>query len=196
MKIIISEQGKGELKRLGFDIETSIREVLDFLPKSDLVGLAYIYVTDVPELMKKHLKDALAAYYYKKNIHQAHIRIYLKRIFGSITNAESFHKILPVMNITLAHILYHEVGHHAEHSRRHGIKKDKKELFADSYADYYLAGYISDNICNINGCIKELERLADDVGVSIDTVNALKSTLIGKKGLASEKKSPPDVSES
>lgn len=173
-KVVITEKGKSELSFLNFDVEGLIDQIIKKIPTSDLKGLGHIYVTDLPKKSGTSPKTVSGAYFQKHKNTPAFIEIYLKNLFGHIKNTESMNLILPIQSLGLAHTLFHEVGHHVRHTRSHGIKKTKSESFAESYANQLLNGYISDNAASINACFENLDKVADEKGLSKEIINNMR----------------------
>ena len=175
MKIKISEAGSKELNKFDFDIQQSLKNILEYLPKIDLIGLDHIYITDKPEQWKKHLSNAGGAYFEEKNNTPAYIEIYLSEMFSHIKSTESFMLMKPIQNIGLAQTVFHEVGHHIEKTRSHGINKNKREKYAEKYANNLLSKYLTANADSINSCFKYLENVADEKGLSHNIIERMKS---------------------
>ncbi len=134
MKIIISDKGKAEIKRLGINIKASIEKLLKHVPDADLLQLSHILVTDIPENKNSREEGALGAYFCKWNNRPARIELYIKNIFEKV-NPKALKIMFPVIEIDFANVLYHEIGHHVEKVRAHGIGKSKRESYADEYAN-------------------------------------------------------------
>jgi len=175
VKIIISEKGKEELNRLCLDIENILHQILELIPKVDLIGLNHIYVTDLPENLKKRSANSLGAYYKKQNNQPAFIELYLKKLFAHIRTSDSMNQMLPIQTRGLAATLFHEVGHHIEHTRSHGIKKNQKESFASGYAKNLLNPYLIRNAEAIGKCFDDLESLAESKGLSLEVIRNMKA---------------------
>lgn len=174
LKIEITQTGRKEIERLQINIEESLKRIIQFIPKSDLIGLGCIYVSDEPGQWKEHLADALGAYFQKFNNIPAYIEIYLSRLFSHIRNAESLRLIIPIQDIGIAHTIFHEVGHHVEKSKKHGIKKSDRERFAENYVQRLMAEYLSANAGTINSCFLNLEKIAGEKGLSEEVLRKMK----------------------
>ena len=174
LKIKISDACRKELNKFNFDVEKPLSEIIKYIPRLDLIGLDFIYVTDKPEHSKKHLSNALGIYFQKQNNSPAYVEIYLSRIFGHINSAEHMKLIMPILNIGLAHTVFHEVGHHFHTTKSHGIKKSKREQFADHYANNLLSKYLVANTDSINSCFENLEEIADQTGLSHEKIEQIK----------------------
>lgn len=166
LSIRITETGLKEIERLKIDIENSLNAIIEYIPKMDLIGLKYIWVTDAPGDWKKHLANAMGSYSKKTKKEPAFVELYLSRLFGHIKSAESAELLVPFWNIGLAQTVFHEVGHHVEKLRSHGISKKKRETFAISYEQDLLSKYMSDNTESIHSCFQYLEKVADEKGLS------------------------------
>lgn len=70
--------------------------------------------------------------------------------------------------------MIHEVGHHVKHTKSHGIKRSKNESFAESYAMKLFRTYILDCADDINNCFDNLERVADEKGLSREIVKNMR----------------------
>jgi hypothetical protein len=174
LKIKISEIGKKESKKLNFDVEKYLVKIIEYIPKTDLIGLEHIYITDLPHQWKKHLDTAAGAYFQKHKSTSAYIEIYLSRMFSHIKSAESMNRMIPIQNVGLARTVFHEVGHHIEKTRSHRIKKNKSENFADNYAKDLLSKYQIGNADSINLCFENLEKIAGEKGLSIEIIERMK----------------------
>ena len=174
LTVKITEAGQKKIDNLKFDIEESLNRIIEFVPKMDLIGLKYIYVTDEPGEWKKHLANASGAYFQKTKNAPAYIEMYLSRLFGHINSAESSMLMVPFQNIGLAQTLFHEVGHHVEKTRSHGISKKKRETFAKKYEQTHLSKYLSANVDSINSCFQDLEKIAEEKGLSQEILKKMK----------------------
>ena len=175
LQIKITEAGQKELQKVDFDIEGALDRIIEFIPKLDLVGLGYIYITDKPINWKKRLNEAFGSYFQKHNNAAAYIEIYIEKLFSHIKSVDSFKLMIPIQNIGLAQTLFHEVGHHVEKTRSHGIKKNKREKFADNYMDKLLLKHLNANAESIEACFKNLEEVADEKGLSKDIIKNMKN---------------------
>jgi hypothetical protein len=175
VKIEITETGQTELDKIGFNIEESLNKIIVFIPKEDLVDLGHIIVTDKPHQSKKHLDKALGAYSQKHENIAAYIEIYITRLFAHLKSAESLRLMIPLQNIGLAETLFHEVGHHVEKIRSHGINKKTREKFAEKYASRLLSIYLDKNAESIDECFKNLEKIADEKGLSKEIIDKMKA---------------------
>lgn len=174
LSIRITETGQKEIERLKIDIEKSLNKILGYIPKMDLIGLKYIWVTDKPGEWKEHLANAMGSYSKKTKKAPAFIELYLSRLFGHIKSAESAQLMVPFWNIGLAQTVFHEVGHHVEIIRSHGINKKTRETFAINYEQDFLSKYLSDNTESINSCFRNLEKIAEEKGLSQDILKKIK----------------------
>ena len=174
LKVVITEKGQAELFFLNFDVEKMIGQIMKKIPFSDLKGISHIYVTDLPKNDSKP-KTTTGAYFQKFKGKPAYIEIYLKNLFKHINNPESMNLMLPIQSQGLAHTIFHEVGHHVKHTKSHGIKKSKNESFAESYAMKLLRTYILDCADDINNCFDNLERVADEKGLSREKVKKMRA---------------------
>ena len=109
IKIILSETGKNESERLNFDIEKSVNKIIEYIPKTDLIGLERIYITDTPHRWKKHLDKAAGAYFEKHVSRPAYIEVYLSKMFSHVKGAESMNLMMPLQAVGLAQTIFHEV---------------------------------------------------------------------------------------
>ena len=173
MKIVVTGNGNTELTRLGADIEPIVDQILGKVPIYDLNGISHIYITDLPDRQNSKHKNSWGAYFQKDSDRPAYIEIYLKNLFRHIKTSESLQLMLPIQSIGLAQTIFHEIGHHIEHTRSHGIKKPKKESFADSYCIKLLNSYIICFADQINNCFDELEKIAEDQGLSIEILQRM-----------------------
>jgi len=173
-KIEISETGKKESERLNFDVEKFLIRIIKYIPKTDLIGLERIYITDKPGQWEKHLDKAAGAYFQKQKGTSAYIEIYLSRLFNHVKGAESMNLIIPLQNVGLAQTIFHEVGHHIEKTKSHGIKKNKSEKFAYNYANDLLSKYLIANADSINSCFKNLKKIAGEKGLSLQIIERMK----------------------
>ena len=64
-KIVVTENGKTELARIGADILPIINQILGKVPIYDLNGISHIYITDLPAKRKNKNKDSWGAYFEK-----------------------------------------------------------------------------------------------------------------------------------
>lgn len=174
VKIVITDSGKDEVARYGFDIKAVINQILSNVPIHDLKGISHIYVTDLPVRRTNKYKNSWGAYFQQHNRHPAYVEIYLKNLFDHIKSAESMNLMLPIQSIGLAQTMFHEVGHHIEYRRSHGVKKRRKESFADSYASKLLDRYMLDNADTINCCFDNLEKITCERGLSIETLHRMR----------------------
>jgi hypothetical protein len=174
MKIIVTDTGQLEVKRLNIDIQSMIQGVLNFVPNFDRIGIFHIYVTSKPEDYKDHQRGAHGAYYPKHKSRPPYIALYLQNLFGYLKDGKQSKHMLPILEIGLAHTLFHEFGHHIEHTRSHGIKKKKKENYADSYAKRLISKYVVDRANCVNKCFDHLEKIAERKGLSMDTIRKMK----------------------
>ncbi len=175
LKIVVTENGKTELTRLGADIKPIVDHIIGKVPTYDINGISHIYITDLPAKRKNKHKDSWGAYFPKYGNRPAYIEIYLKNLFGHIKTSHSMQLMLPIQSIGLAHTIFHEVGHHIEHTRSHGIKRPKKESFAESYCNKLLNSYIICFADKINNCFDELEKIAEDQGLSIEILQKMRA---------------------
>jgi len=176
MKINITKNGRQELDRLGFEIETSLDTILAFIPKSDSKGISEIIVTDFPnhqEGSKKH--KSLAAYVKQSSNKPAHIVIYLKNLFAHIGSGESFNLMLPIQEFGLSKVIFHELGHHVRITKSHGVPKIKSEKFADCYSEKIMKNYLIYSAPKIDKCFKILGALAKKGKMSVATVENMKT---------------------
>jgi hypothetical protein len=174
LKVVITERGQAELSFLNFDVEKMIEQIIKKIPKGDLKGISHIYVTDLPKKNDSRSKRTNGAYFQKLEATPAYIEIYLKNLFKHIHNPESMNLMLPIQSQGLANTIFHEVGHHVKHIRSHGIKKSRNESFAGSYAKPLLNGYIRDNAAAINACFDNLDKVADEKGLSKEIINNMR----------------------
>ncbi len=174
-KVIISEIGLDELKKLNFDIKDEINKIIEFVPREDLIGLSHIYITNLPEKWKNHLANAGGSYHQKHNNNAAFIELYLKRLLGDIKSSKQVNMTLPILSVIIAQTIFHEVGHHIERTRSHGVKKRGKESVADQYSKKYLNNYILENTDSINKCFDGLKKGADSIGLSPDRYRDIKA---------------------
>ena len=174
-KIVVTQNGKTELARIGADILPIINQILGKVPIYDLNGISHIYITDLPTKRNNKHKNSWGAYFQKYGDRQAYIEIYVKNLFGHIKNPDSLQLMIPIQSVGIAQTIYHEVGHHVEHTRSHGIKKHKKESFADSYCNKLLNTYIVCFADQIDNCFDELEKIAEHRGLSIEILQRMKS---------------------
>ncbi len=150
VKIEISETGQTELEKIGFNIEESLDQIMEFIPKSDLVNLGHIIVTDEPRQWKKRSDKTVGAYFQKHENTKAYIEIYISRLFAHLKSAESLRLMIPLQNVGLAQTLFHEVGHHVEKIRSHGINKKTREKFAEKYSNKLLSVYLASSAESID----------------------------------------------
>ncbi len=169
MKIHITEKGKFELKRLGFDISNSIQKILKYIPNRDISSVGKILITDISNTTK-----AAALYVPKYKENPARIELYLKRLFSHIKHDKNFGLMLAIQEIGLAHAIFHETGHHVRIIRSHGIKKKRSEKHASLYANNALDRYVLDNAQSINTCYDNLERVAKKQDLDIDIINDMR----------------------
>ena len=174
LTIKIIETGRKEIKKLGTDIEESINKIIEFIPKANLNGLDYIYVTDEPMEWKKHLANAAGAYFQKSKDAPAYIEIYLSRLFRNISSAESSQLMVPLRNIGIALAVFHEIGHHVEKTKSHGIKKNNRERYAENYEKKLMAKYLFANADSINSCFQNLEKVGNEKGLSQEILRKMK----------------------
>ncbi len=111
LSIRITETGLKEIERLKIDVEKSLNTIIEYIPKMDLIGLRYIWVTDEPADWKKYLAKAMGSYSKKTRRAPAFVELYLSRLFGCIKSAEFAQLLTPFWTICLAQTLFHEVGH-------------------------------------------------------------------------------------
>ena len=173
-KVVITEKGKSELSCLNFDVEKVIDQIMKKIPIGDLKGISHIYVTDLPKKDGNKPKTNSGAYSQKFKGTPAYIEIYLKNLFRHIKGTESMNLMLPIQSQGLAHVLFHEVGHHVKHTKSHGIKKSKNESFAESYAEQLLNNYFIDNAAAITACFDNLDKVADEKGLSKEIINNMR----------------------
>jgi len=173
-KVVITEKGQAELTFLNFDVEKAIFQILKKLSLGDIVGIGHIYVTDLPTKIVSNSTDTSGAYFKKFNDRPAYIEIYLKNLFRHIKGTESMNLMLPIQSQGLAHVIFHEVGHHVKHTKSHGINKSKSESFAETYAKQHFNRYIIDNTAEINACFDNLDKIADERGLSKDIINNMR----------------------
>jgi hypothetical protein len=174
-KIRISESGREELNMLDFDIELHLTRIIEFVPKTDQIGLDHIYIMDKPKQLKKHSSNARGAYFKKGNKSSTYIELYLSNLFNHIKNPESFKLMIPIQNIGLAEVIFHEVGHHVEKIRSHGISKEKREKWAEKYGGNLLSKYLVANKDSINSCFKHLVNVAEEKGLSLEIIEQMKT---------------------
>ena len=174
-KVVITEKGQAELTFLNFDVEKVIVQVLKKIPIGDLIGIGHIYVTDLPAKTGNNSTDTSGAYFKKFNETPAYIELYLKNLFRHVKGTESMNLMLPIQSQGLAHVIFHEVGHHVKHTKSHGIKRSKSESFAVSYAKKHFNRCIIDNAAEINACFDNLDKIADERGLSIDIINNMRA---------------------
>lgn len=160
LRSAISEEGRLELDRLNFDVETSINNILVIPSATDLKALGFIKIHDLPINTKNLNIKAVAGYYKKEGNRQAYIEIYLKNLYAHVKSAESFHLMLPIQEFGLAQAIFHELGHHVRIVRSHGISKHKSEMFADKYAKRLMTKYILNSADKISLCFETLDSLA------------------------------------
>ncbi len=174
MKLIITETAQCELKRFGFDIRKSIKRILRYIPLEDLRGISHILVNDVMTVRPEKHKKLMAAYFKEQNKKKAHIELYLKGLFGHISDPANLRKLLPIQEYGLASTLFHEVGHHVREIRTHSIRNRLNEKFAERYAWELLSKYIMDNAENITECFKNLEETASLFNIKKDVLENMR----------------------
>ena len=170
LKVVITEKGLSKLSFLNFDVEKMIDQIMKKIPLSDLKEISHIYVTDLPKKNGSKPKTITGAYFQKFKGKPAYIEIYLKNLFKHINDPESMKLMLPIQSQGLAHTIFHEIGHHVKHTKSHGIKRNKNESFAESYAMKLFKAYILDYADDINNCFDNLEKVADEKGLSREIV--------------------------
>ena len=112
-----------------FNVESKIRELLDFIPNEHLVGLEKILVVD--EIRNNKAKNAAGIYNQKHGSEPATIEISVDSVYRKMPKLFFF---LPfIAKFLLADVLYHEIGHHYHHNYKHGVKKNRREIFAENY---------------------------------------------------------------
>ena len=82
--------------------------------------------------------------------------------------------MLPIQSLGLAYTIFHEVGHHIRQTKGHGIRENKSESFAESYAKQLLNNYILDNASTINDCFDNLDKVAEEKGLSKEIINNMR----------------------
>lgn len=174
IKITLTETGRKESERLRFEVEKSLNEIIEYIPKTDLIGIENIYITDKPNQWRKRLINAAGAYYEKQNSTSAYIEIFLSRVFSHVRDSETFSLMMPIRIISLAQTLFHEVGHHVERTKIHGIKRNQVEKYAHHYARELLKKYQLDNEESINLCFENLEKVASENKLPIEFVEGMK----------------------
>ncbi len=117
----------------------------------------------------------MGAYFQKENHTSAYVEIYLSKMFSHLKNPESLKLMIPIQNVGLAQTVFHEVGHHIEKIRSHGIKKNKSEKFAEKYGTDLLSKYLISNADSINSCFRNLEKVAEEKGLSLDIIKKIKN---------------------
>lgn len=170
----MTAKGRAELERLDFDIEKSIRNIIEFVPKVDSKGISIILITDLPLIKKGKRNNSKASYRKKHGINPAYIEVYLKNLFSHIRSVESFRLMLPIQEHGLAWTLFHEIGHHIRISKSHGVKSRRSEAFADNYADKIMRKFILKTSNSVEDCFRHLESVAEEKGLTIDTIENMK----------------------
>jgi len=174
MNVVITEQGNIELKRLKFDIDKSIADIFNYVPKEDIVGISDIVITDTPQKVKGRNLLSQAAYFRKYDDKPAYIEIYLKNLYSLIESHESFSLMLPIQEYGLAVTMFHEIGHHVRLLRTHNIGREESEKYASQYAIKLEKQYAGMNKSVINSCIERLEDMARQGQLSAKIIKQLK----------------------
>lgn len=168
LEITISQDAQSFSTRLGLEPQSMIRDILAFVPRSDLVGLAAIVVEHQPHKRRVRNATALAAYHRAFDGKPARIEVYVQNLLGYLGGPESLALVLPIVQVGLAETLFHEVGHHVQHTRTHGIHKGRAEPFARGYAKRVLSRFVLSRADSVEGCFARLYELAEEK--SLDTV--------------------------
>ncbi len=176
MKIIVTDKGEEELTRLGFDIHSSIKKILNPVPGKDLLQLSHISITDVPSQKDSRRTGALGVYKRKWKNYQACIEISLKNIFPG-SNKNTFNKLLLLKELGLARVLYHEIGHHVEKTLSHGIKKTQREKFAEDYMTKLFKLFLLENKATLKEFFNVLKDNHEKIGLTLEELNEMKTLL-------------------
>jgi hypothetical protein len=94
LKIIVSEKAKEELNRLRPDFGNILDRIIEYVPKIDLIELAHIRISDLPDKQEKMGAKAAGAYYQKNNIQPAYIEICLKTLFSHMISGDSLNQMV------------------------------------------------------------------------------------------------------
>ena len=172
MKVLITDKGEEELTRLGFDIHSSIKKILNPVPGKDLLQLSHIAITDVPSQKGSRRTGALGTYTSKWVKHQACIEISLKNIYP-VSTKETFNELLPFKELSLARVLYHEIGHHVEETLCYGIKKDQSEQFAEDYMTKLFKLFLLENKETLKEAYEVLKNNYEKIGITREELNEM-----------------------
>ena len=152
-----------------------VQNVLASIPSEDVAGIASIYVTAAPETHRQHQRGAPGAYYPKHSQRPAYIAVYLKNLFGPVSNSPLAGHLLPILEWGLAQTIFHEIGHHQQHIRSHGVTKRTQEGYADAYAKERMRNYLRENTDRIHGCFERIQTLAKSREVSLAAIEKIQA---------------------
>jgi len=161
LNIVFSEKANEFLKILDLNILEDISEMIQYIPKNDIVGIDKVYFRDTPLLASNVSQNTIASYHQSYNNKQALVEIYLARIITFTNNSKLVSLLYPIIKYQIAQAIFHEIGHHIEKTKSHGIKKHKSENFAISYSNNLLNLYVSNILESLKLCFTKLNELAE-----------------------------------